>query len=164
MSRGSSATSVDDILLASTSQHESDDVTKNLGQIFDLTDNGDVQWLLGCKVTRARSRGTIRLTQETYTESILREFGMEHCNAVSTPLPPKTTLSEDDCARTPEEKAEVKDLEWYASQQFHFQTTIEEFASMNPAGDGFHPHPILNAVDLPCGGEDFAAVGSQALM
>lgn len=48
------ATSVDDILLSSSSQEESDNVTSQFGGLFDLTDGGEVQWLLGRKLARDR--------------------------------------------------------------------------------------------------------------
>lgn len=108
--RSVSATSVDDILLASSSQAESDLVTQELGRIFELTDNGPVDWLLGCKVTRDWTAGSITMTQESYVTSILEMFGMTECNPASTPLPPRTLLSKDDCPKSTEERKNAEKL------------------------------------------------------
>lgn len=105
-----STTSVDDILLGSTSTHESDDVTNGLKTFFEITDNGPVTHLLGCKVTRNRKRGTILVNQEPYIATTLREFGMSGCNATSTPFPPGTNLSSDLCPQTDEEREKMKTI------------------------------------------------------
>lgn len=109
-----STTSVDDILLGTLDEDESDSITKELSGIFDITDNGEVEHLLGCVVIRYRSRRTIILSQTLFTTSILRQFGMEHSNAVSTPLPPKTHLTADDCPKTDEERAEMASVPYCA--------------------------------------------------
>lgn len=103
-----SATSVDDILLASTSKSESDMVTSEVQKLYAITDNGEVSWLLGCKVTRDQRRRTITLSQEAYIEAILRQFGMLHSNSTSTPLPPKALLSTSQCPKTDSEREEMK--------------------------------------------------------
>lgn len=105
-----SATSVDDILLSSTSKEESDRVTTELGKIFDLTDNGNVDWLLGCKITRNRTRRSLTITQEAYIDGILRTFGMEHCNSTTTPLPPGCKLTTEQCPKAPDEERDMQRL------------------------------------------------------
>lgn len=104
------ATSVDDILLSCTSVRESDDVTTKLKRLFELTDGGDVTWLLGCKIIRNRSRRSLTISQDTYIDSILREFHMDTSNAVGTPLPPKLQLTSDQCAQTEAEILEMKKI------------------------------------------------------
>lgn len=103
-----SATSVDDILLGSSSTKESDDVTAGLKTHFDITDNGPVEHLLGCLVERNRKRGCIMVSQPAYTESILRFFDMEGCNSVQTPLPGNGRLSIDDCPKSDKERDLLK--------------------------------------------------------
>ncbi len=103
-----SATSVDDIVLASTSTNESDTVTKEINSHFEITDNGEPELLLGCVVTRNRKRGCVTLSQGPFIGSILHYFDMDTCNAVSTPLPAKTRLTTDDCPKTDAERELVK--------------------------------------------------------
>lgn len=105
-----STTSVDDILLATTTESESDSITADLGKIFEITDNHEVDLLLGCKVLRNRSRRSLILSQEHYTADILRTFKMDTCNAASTPLPPKLILTTEHSPKTDAEKNEMKNV------------------------------------------------------
>lgn len=54
-------TSVDNIVIASSSQEESDRVVEQLSRIFNITDNNNVSWLLGCQVIHDWKAGTIML-------------------------------------------------------------------------------------------------------
>jgi hypothetical protein len=80
-----SATSVDNILLATNSKTLSDVATTELHQRFSITDGGDAQWLLGCRITRWRDKRILKVDQEAFLVRILREFGMEFCNSTLTP-------------------------------------------------------------------------------
>jgi hypothetical protein len=86
-------TSIDDMLIASSSTTESDAVVAALASKFEITDNGQPKLHLGCSLERSRANRTLRLDQKSYTESILREFGYDKCNAVSTPMDPGARLS-----------------------------------------------------------------------
>lgn len=106
--RSISTTSVDDMLIASTSKKESNDVVNAIRQHFELTDNPDVNFHLGCTLIRWRSRRTLKLHQQSYTQSILRDVNMEGCNPVSTPMHPNTRLSTDDSPSNEEEKSNIQ--------------------------------------------------------
>ncbi len=82
-----STTSVDDLLLASSSKSESNLTTSEIKNKFAITDSGDTEWLLGCQIRRWRERRLLMLDQEQYTTQILTEFNMDRCNAVKTPCP-----------------------------------------------------------------------------
>ena len=60
-------------------------VKEKLMDKFKMADMGDVSLVLGIQVTRDRERGTLTITQEDYTKSILDRFGMGSCNSLSTP-------------------------------------------------------------------------------
>ena len=51
-------------------------IKEKLMKTFKMTDMGDVSLVLGMQVTRDRERGTLIITQENYTKSILDRFGM----------------------------------------------------------------------------------------
>jgi hypothetical protein len=51
-----SATSVDDLLIASSSKAESDLAASQIKQKFAITDGGDTEWLLGCRIRRWRDQ------------------------------------------------------------------------------------------------------------
>ena len=43
------------------------------------------QLVLGMQVTRDRAKGSLTISQESYTESILERFGMGNCKPLCTP-------------------------------------------------------------------------------
>jgi hypothetical protein len=98
-----SATSVDDILLASNSKSESDRATAQLGEHFTITDSGDAEWILGCRISRWRSRRVLKIDQEQFVLRILKEADFEHCSINKTPCP-TWRLTTDMCPSTDEER------------------------------------------------------------
>jgi hypothetical protein len=108
-----SATSVDDLLLASNSKSESDLATSQIKNKFPITDNGDIAWLLGCRVRRWRDRRTLMIDQEQYLTSILKDFHMDNCNAVKTPCP-SFRLTTEMCPKTEEESLSAAKLPFCA--------------------------------------------------
>ena len=108
-----SATSVDDLLLASNSKSKSDLITSQIKEKFAITDSGDTQWLLGCRIRRWRDRRLLMVDQEQYTIQILSDFQMEHCNAVKTPCP-SFRLTSDMSPTSDEECREAAQLPYCA--------------------------------------------------
>jgi len=98
-------TSVDDMLIASSTASESDAVVAVLASQFEITDNGEPKLHLGCSIERNRANRTIQLNQHSYTKSILRDFGYANCNSVSTPMDPGAQL----LPATAENSLKVKD-------------------------------------------------------
>ncbi len=78
-----------------------------LGDKYELSDSGDLDWHLGIKVTQKPDEGTISLDQSAYIESVLKRFNMEGSKDKHTPLPPRTYLTTDDCPKVANKK-EVK--------------------------------------------------------
>jgi virulence-associated protein VapD len=109
-----SATSVDDILIASNSKDESNAAVRDIAKLYEITDNSNVNFHLGCTIERWRQNRTIKLHQQSYVISILREFGMEACNPVSTPMQPNVHLTTDMCPKTDKEKEDSKSLPYCA--------------------------------------------------
>jgi hypothetical protein len=97
-----SAMSVNDLLIASNSKTESDLAATQIKEKFAVTDSGDTEWLLGCRIRRWRHRRLLMIDQEQYTTRILSDFHMENCNSVKTPCP-SYRLSTDMCPKNDEE-------------------------------------------------------------
>ena len=57
---------------------------------YKIKDMGDVQMILGMRVTRDRENEIIRIDQGLYIDKILKKFSMQDCKPVSTP---ETTVS-----------------------------------------------------------------------
>src|SRR5258708_24124068 len=98
-----STTSVDDLLLASSSKLESNLTTSEIKNKFAITDSGDTEWLLGCQIRRWREWRLLMLDQEQYTTQILTEFNMNRCNAMKTPCPSFRLMSAM-CPQTDKER------------------------------------------------------------
>jgi hypothetical protein len=58
--------------------------TSELNAKFTITDSGNAEWLLGCRITRWRKQRVLKLDQEQFLVRILREFNMEFCNSTVT--------------------------------------------------------------------------------
>jgi hypothetical protein len=99
-----SATSVDDILLASDSKAESDLTASQINSKFTITDCGDADWILGCRITRCRPKRLLMIDQEQFILSILRQYDLDRCNKATTPLPSER-LSADMCPKTDKDRA-----------------------------------------------------------
>jgi hypothetical protein len=98
-----SATSVDDIIIASDSQSESDLCARQIDEKFPTTDCGDAEWILGCRITRCRAKRLLMIDQSQFIASILRDFGLDNCKPVKTPCP-KWRLTQDMCPRNAAEQ------------------------------------------------------------
>ena len=60
-------------------------IKEKLMEKFKMSDLGNVSLVLGMQVTRDRAKGSLTISQESYTESILERFGMGNCKLMSTP-------------------------------------------------------------------------------
>ena len=76
---------VDDLLVIGSTVRVIETIKKKLKHNFQMSDLGDVSLVLGMQVTRDRKKGTLTISQEDYTKSILARFGMENCKPSSIP-------------------------------------------------------------------------------
>ena len=60
-------------------------IKQKLMSRFSMTDMGDVSLVLGMRVTRNRTKGTVTITQDDCTKSLLERYGMASCNTACTP-------------------------------------------------------------------------------
>jgi len=83
---------VDDLLLFTNSKDKMVKLKDNLKGLFDITNLGKSNKLMGLEFTRDRERGTLTIRQTQYIESILQKYDMHGANSVSTPLDSKVKL------------------------------------------------------------------------
>jgi hypothetical protein len=57
-----------------------------IAERFPIQDIGDVNWILNMEVARDWNTGTITLSQQGYINKMLKEFGLEQCKSVPTPM------------------------------------------------------------------------------
>ncbi|KAM6514095.1 hypothetical protein FALCPG4_18898 [Fusarium falciforme] len=100
---------VDDLLIAGPSKDEIVAVKQALCNKFKMTDLGPCKYYLGMSLRRDRANRSISLSQTTYLEKILRDFGMDQCAPNVTPVA-TSKFGEPD----PDYKATDELKEWYA--------------------------------------------------
>ena len=87
---------VDDLAIAADSDSDLDDIKSALNDRFKMTDEGELEFILGIKVRRDRANRAIYLSNEHYITELLSDFNMLTCNPISTPME-ALTISALDC-------------------------------------------------------------------
>ena len=67
----------------------------------------DPNWLMGVKLTDDCCKCMVTLSQTQYVELLLKQFHMEMCNPVSTPMDPGIVLTKANCPKSDKEKEEM---------------------------------------------------------
>ena len=101
---------VDDITLASASNEALNKFVVELATYFKLRDLGATSLFLGVEIKQNRAECTIYLSQCQYILQKLDEFSMTDCKPVGTPMDPSLKLSNEQCPKTSEDKAEMKNI------------------------------------------------------
>ena len=83
---------VDDLLLFGADKPAIAALKKQLSERFQITNLGPVAYYLGLEVVRNRPNRTIKLSQKTYLQKIIRDLNMHGLNSSSTPMDPNLTL------------------------------------------------------------------------
>ncbi|MCO5559997.1 hypothetical protein L7F22_013602 [Adiantum nelumboides] len=78
---------VNDILLLSNSESALSAAKEEEHSSFSMSDMGVLHSCLGIQVVHDPSKGSIHISQQFYTQSLLKKFSMETCKGVDTPLP-----------------------------------------------------------------------------
>ena len=77
---------VDDLLLAGNNAEAMGMVKSQLKQRFKMTDMGEASLALGIEIKRGRQLGTLTISQEACSKSILERFGISDCKPTNTCL------------------------------------------------------------------------------
>ena len=76
---------------------------------LEVTDLGELHWMLGVEIRRDREAGTIHLSQRAYIDSILRRYNFDELKPLSIPMDPSIRLSSDQSPATTAEHAVMRD-------------------------------------------------------
>jgi hypothetical protein len=85
--------SIDDMAITANRLSYIERFKSQLTQFFEISDLGELSWLLGLKVTRDRVGHTITLSQKANVETIVEHFRLGDAKNVQTPMEPATSLS-----------------------------------------------------------------------
>ena len=83
---------VDDILLAGKSPQRIAQVKADLGKRFQVKYTGELHYFLGVSVKQNSDTDKIWIGQPSYTQAVLKKFGLEHCKSATTPVAQGTKL------------------------------------------------------------------------
>jgi hypothetical protein len=87
---------VDDILITGPDKNRIEKLKSALKEEYQMKDMENVSRYLGLDVVQSKDKETIRVNQKTYIRSILKTFGFENCNPVSTPMEPGIVLQKSE--------------------------------------------------------------------
>ncbi len=76
---------MDDITMVSKDLQKINKDKEALKQKYEMTDLGELNWILGIRVTWDRHVGTIALSQEKFAEEVLERFEKTGLHPISTP-------------------------------------------------------------------------------
>ena len=114
---------VDDVLLLGNDILVLMQITQKLMSRFSMVDKGDVSLVLGMDVTPDREKGTMTITQDTFTKSLLERYGMASCNSSYTPGEGKE-LSLDQTEERLQSKGEKQRLQAITGSVMHLGQMI----------------------------------------
>uniref|UniRef100_A0A3Q7H7E6 Reverse transcriptase Ty1/copia-type domain-containing protein n=1 Tax=Solanum lycopersicum TaxID=4081 RepID=A0A3Q7H7E6_SOLLC len=83
---------------------EINNLKTRLSAAFEMKDLGPTKQILGMKISRDRSAGTLNLSQELYIEKVLSRFRVNDAKPRTTPLANHFKLSKEQSSKTAEER------------------------------------------------------------
>ncbi|PSS32217.1 hypothetical protein PHLCEN_2v2016 [Hermanssonia centrifuga] len=75
---------------------------------FELSEGGQIHYLLGMHITRDREKRTISFSQSAYINRILTRYRFDEIRTVTTPMDPNVALSKEQCATSERQQEEMK--------------------------------------------------------
>jgi hypothetical protein len=102
--------SVDDMAVTSKYLRHITLFKDELRKRFEISDLGELTWLLGLKVERDRDARTVTLSQKAYVDTVLERFRLTDAKSAQTPMDVGTVLSVDQSPLTHLEHEAMKDV------------------------------------------------------
>ena len=104
------AVHVDDCTIAATSVRLIEELKAGLRQHVEVTDLGELHWMLGIEIKRDRLARTIHLSQRAYIDAILRRYHFDELKPLSTPMDVQVRLSSEQAPASAAECALMRDV------------------------------------------------------
>ena len=101
---------VDDIKILDSCKGRITRIKQQLATAFRMVDMGPVSYYLGLKVERDRSNKTIKLSQPTCIEKVLRSYHLEAAKTCPTPMKEGVNLLPNDGQASEKEKTEYQGM------------------------------------------------------
>ena len=104
---------VDDCTIAATSTRLISEFKTGVAKQVEISDLGELHWLLGVEIHRDRAHHTLALSQRSYIASILRRYGFEDLKPVSIPMDVNIRLTSEQSPKTSAEIAAMRDIPYH---------------------------------------------------
>ena len=104
------AVHVDDCTIAATNSRLVDALKAGMHQHVEVTDLGELHWMLGIEIRRDRDTGTVHLSQRAYIESILCRYNLGDLKPMSTPMDTQVRLTSEQAPQSAAEFAAMRDV------------------------------------------------------
>ena len=101
---------VDDLTIVASCMALIVEVKTKLREAFEISDEGEIHWILGFAVIRDRSTRTLSLSQTAYIEAIIRRYGLEDAKPLSMPMDPHVQLTAEQSPKMIAEVAEMRNV------------------------------------------------------
>ena len=90
---------VDDLVISASKATTRTKFVKDLAATFEIEDGGELQWVLGVRVSRNRRARELTLSQAQYIQDVLARHAPQAdiTRKVDTPLAPELTLAREQC-------------------------------------------------------------------
>ena len=86
---------VDDIITVANNKTKIDCAEAEMKSKYTVKVIGEPTMLLGIHITHDCTKWMIKLSQSYYIQQMLKDFGMENANPISTPMDPNIGLEEN---------------------------------------------------------------------
>ena len=106
---------VDDILIVGNDKKLIDVTKKWLSSNFEMKGMGVVNYVLGVKILRDRSKRLLGLSQEMYIKKMLQRYHMHDCKPMDTLIERNLSLSLNMCPKSCEEKEQISKVPYSSS-------------------------------------------------
>jgi hypothetical protein len=83
---------------------------EDLRKRYEISDLGELHWILGIEVKCNQVARTISLSQKAYIEYIIKEFNLDDAQLLSVPAEPRTILGSHQSPKTPQELSEMEHI------------------------------------------------------
>ena len=104
---------VDDCTIVATSMHLTENFKIAITKHVEISDLGELHWILGIEVRRERENKKIFLSQRAYLDSILRRYGLDELKPVSLPMETSIKLTTAQSPSNTEEIARMRNVPYH---------------------------------------------------
>jgi len=104
------AVHVDDCTIAASALRLMDDLKVGLSKHMEVTNLGELHWMLGIEVKHDRVAGTIHLSQWAYIDAILKCFNLADAEPLSTPMDVQARLTSEQAPASIAKFATMRDV------------------------------------------------------